>query len=169
MKEALKQEKLIARMVLTESNLIDWRQEQLQDPEISVFLLGKEVGERSDRQEIASKRTIAKVYWSYWDSLEIQSGVFYKKWEPPNLKNTIIQLIVPKTQIKQILEEAHDSSSGGHFGINKTLEKIRKRFYWASCKQDVEEWCRSGKVCLARRGPSGKANSPLQIYNVGAP
>jgi len=46
MKKALKQEKLIARMILAESNLIDWRQEQLQDPEISVFLLGKEVGER---------------------------------------------------------------------------------------------------------------------------
>jgi len=43
MKEALKQEKLVARMVLAESNLIDWRQEQLQDPEISVFLLGKEL------------------------------------------------------------------------------------------------------------------------------
>lgn len=28
-----------------------------------------------------------------------------------------------------ILEETHDSSSGGHFGINKTFEKIRKRFH----------------------------------------
>jgi len=85
------------------------------------------------------------------------------------LKNIVVQLIVPKTRIKQILEEAHDSLSGGHFGINKTLEKIRKIFYWASCKQDMEEWCRSCKVCLARRGPTGKGKSPLQIYNVGAP
>jgi len=84
------------------------------------------------------------------------------------LKNTVVQLIVPKTRIKQILEEAHDSPSVGHFGINKTLEKIRKRF-WASCKQDVEEWCRSCKICLARRGPTGKGKSPLQVYNVGAP
>jgi len=85
------------------------------------------------------------------------------------LKNIVVQLIVPKTLIKQILEEAHDSPSGGHFRINKTLEKIRKRFYWASCKQDVEEWCRSCKVCLARRGPTGKGKSPLQVYNVGVP
>jgi len=81
-------------MVLAESNLIDWRQEQLQDPEISVFLLGKEVGVRPVWQEIASKGTAAKVYWSYWDSLESQSGVLYKRWESPNLKNTVIQLIV---------------------------------------------------------------------------
>jgi len=50
-------------MVLTENNLMDWRQEQLQDPEISVFLLGKEIGERPAWQEIASKGRAAKVYW----------------------------------------------------------------------------------------------------------
>jgi len=169
MKEAQKQENLVARMDLTENNLIDWRQDQLQDPEISVFLLGKEIGERPAWQEITAKGTTAKVYWSYWNSLEIQNGVLYKRWETPNLKNIVLQLIVPKNRIKQILEEAHDSPSGGHFGINKTLEKIRKRFYWASCKQDVEEWCRSCKVCIAKRGPSEKGKSPLQIYNVGAP
>jgi len=168
-KEAQKQEKFVARMVLAENNLINWRQDQLQDPEISIFLLGKEIGERPTWQEIASKGTAAKIYWSYWDSLEIQDGVLYKRWETPNLKDTIIQLIVPRIRIRQILEEAHDSPSGGHFGINKTLEKIRKRFYWASCKQDVEEWCKSCKICLAKRGPSGKGKSPLQVYNVGAP
>jgi len=168
-KEAQKQEKLVARVVLAESNLMDWRQEQLQDSEISIFLQGKEIGERPVWQEIASKGIAAKVYWTYWDSLEVQNGVLYKRWETPNLKNTVVQLIVPKIRRKQILEEAHDSPSGGHFGINKTLEKIRKRFYWATCKQDVEEWCKSCKICLARRGPTGKGKSPLQIYNVGAP
>jgi len=161
-------EGFIARMTL-ENNQIDWRQEQLNDSDISIFLLGKGIDTRPMWQEVASKRTAAKIYWSYWDSLQVQNGILYKRWETPNLKNIIIQLIVPKTQIKQILEEAHDSPSGGHFGINKTLEKIRKRFYWASCKQDVEEWCKSCKVCLARRGPAGKGKSPLQIYNVGTP
>jgi len=167
MKETHKQEGLIARMAL-ENNQMDWRQEQLNDPDISIFLLGKEVDTRPMWQAVASKGMAAKIYWSYWDSLQVQNGILYKRWETPNLKNTIIQLIVPKTRIKQILEEAHDSRSGGHFGINKTLEKIRKRFYWASCKQDVE-WCKSCKVCLARRGPAGKEKSSLQIYNVGAP
>lgn len=67
------------------------------------------------------------------------------------------------------MELAHDSTSGGHFRINKTLEKIRKRFYWATCKRDVEDWCRSCKICVKRKGSSGKGNSPLQIYNVGTP
>lgn len=67
------------------------------------------------------------------------------------------------------MQETHDSPSGGHFGVNKTLEKIRKRFYWANCKLDVKKWCRTCKVCVSRKGPSKKEKSPLQIYNVEAP
>jgi len=47
----------------------------------------------------------------------------------PNLKSYILQVIVPKERVKQILGEAHDSFSGEHFGVNKILDKIRKQFY----------------------------------------
>ncbi|XP_029178454.1 uncharacterized protein LOC114946194 [Nylanderia fulva] len=89
-----------------------------------------------------------------------------------SLKSAIqraMAIIVPRNFINQVLEEAHDSASDGHFGVNKTLEKIRKRFYWATCKNDVEDWCRSCKVCVARRGPSGKGKSPLQVFDAGFP
>jgi len=53
--------------------------------------------------------------------------------------------------------------------VNKTLDRIRKRFYWPTCKQDVEDWCRTCSVCVAKRGPSEKGRSGLQIYNAGTP
>jgi len=87
----------------------------------------------------------------------------------PNLETNIFQLVIPRHRVKEILEEAHDSSIGGHFGVNKTLEKIQKQFYWAICKQDIENWCKFCKICVSKQGPSGKGKSPLQIYNVGLP
>lgn len=66
------------------------------------------------------------------------------------LDSFILQTVVLCNRVKQILEEAHDFPSGGHFG-NKILDKIRRRFYWATCKMDVEN-CRSYKICLVRRG-----------------
>ena len=33
----------------------------------------------------------------------------------------------------------------------------------------MEDWCRSCRVCVAKKGPSSKGKSPLQIYNVGTP
>jgi len=80
-----------------------------------------------------------------------------------------MQLVVPQKCVKQVLEEAHDTPSGGHFGINRTLEKIRRRFYWATCKKDVEDWCKSCMECVVKKGPPDKGKSPMQIYNVGTP
>jgi len=45
--------------------------------------------------------------------------------------------------------------------VNKTLEKIQKRFYWATCKRDVENWCKSCTVCVAKKGPPDKGKSPM--------
>lgn len=33
--------------------------------------------------------------------------------------------------------------SGGHFGVNRSLPRLRQGFYWPTCKFDVEEWCAS--------------------------
>jgi len=101
-------------------------------------------------------------------ALVVHNGVLHKKWEAPNLKSSILQVIVPRKCIKRVLEEAHDTSSGGHFGVNKTLEKIRKRFYWATCKRDVNNWCKSCMVCVAKKSPPDKEKSPMQIFNAGA-
>ncbi|KMQ88146.1 integrase core domain protein [Lasius niger] len=161
------EEKMVARVILERESLEAWRKEQEEDPSISIILRGKRERERPYRSEIAAQDVSAQIYWMYWDALILREGILYKKWEAPNLKSSFLQLVVPRKRVKEILEEVHDSPSGGHFEINKTLEKIRKRFYWATCKQDVEDWCRSCKVCVSKKGLTKKGKSPLQIFNVG--
>lgn len=87
---------------------------------------------------IAPQDVSSQLYWFHWDAFELVDGILYRKWETPNLKTSVRQLVVPREKIKKILEEAHDSYKGEHFGVNKTLEKIWKQFYWATCKLDVE-------------------------------
>jgi len=70
----------------------------------------------------------ARIYLSYSDNLVLKDGVLYKRWFAPNLKSSFLQLIVPQKLVKKVLEQAYDSSMGGHFGVNKTLERIQKRF-----------------------------------------
>jgi len=170
-KTELKEKEKIARIILGGNNLEKWkwRKEQLEDATLMKIIRGKEEGQRPARQEIASEGPSAKAYWLQWDFLLLRDSVLQRKWESLNLKTSIFQKIVPQKKIKQILEEVHDSPSAGHFRVNKTLDKIRKRFYWVTCKKDVEDWCRSCKVCTARKGPSDKGKSELQLYNVGGP
>ncbi|XP_070172331.1 protein NYNRIN-like [Polyergus mexicanus] len=165
----LKKEEFVGRIVFGLENLGNWRKDQLEDPAIAKILLGKEKDQRPSWQEIVSENLFSKIYWSQWDSLVLKNGVLFRKWESPNLQTSVFQIVVPQRRIRQILEEAHDSSSGGHFGVNKTLGKIRKRFYWGTCKQDVENWCRSCHVCIAKKGPFDKGKSELRIYNAGVP
>ncbi|RLU25236.1 hypothetical protein DMN91_003329 [Ooceraea biroi] len=129
----------------------------------------KEIDQRPSWQEIAPNEVAAKIYWSHWDALILEGGVLYKRWVSSNPEGSKLQIIVPCGRIAEILEEAHDSPAGEHFGVNKTLAKIRQRYYWATCKSDVEDWCASCKVCVAKKGPSSKGKSPIQVYNVGCP
>eukprot|EP00171_Calliarthron_tuberculosum_P023620 IDg23620t1 len=51
------------------------------------------------------------------------------------------KLCVPRKSVKQILELAHDTRVGGHFGFNKTLA-ILENFHWKHKLQDVRNYCK---------------------------
>ncbi|GBN71661.1 hypothetical protein AVEN_60420-1 [Araneus ventricosus] len=76
---------------------------------------------------------------------------------------------LPKSRIPEVLRETHDSASGGHFGVMKTLSKTRERFYWDRLRADVEKWCRECHACGVRKGPKTRTKGSLQRYNVEAP
>ena len=39
-------------------------------------------------------------------------------------------MVVPTVLRKRVFGFLHDSKTGGHFGVNKTIGKIREKFYW---------------------------------------
>lgn len=56
-----------------------------------------------------------------------------------------------------------------HFGVKKTLARIRERFFWPACRQSVEEWYRNCEQCQVSKGPGKKHKGPMKQFNVGAP
>ena len=145
------------------------REEQMKDEDIAPIFEWMERGVKPQWQQIAKHGEITKSYWAQWDSLAIQRGVLYRKWETEDGENFHLQLILPKTRVKEVLEEIHNGISGGHLGVNKTMEKVRQRFYWLRYKHDVEEWCRRCEVCEECKGPQRKTKGLMQLYNVGVP
>ena len=74
LKEAAKQESYVRRMVFAE-DCENWRKEQMEDPCICLFLSKKEAGMgRPSWQEVATS-DVSKMYWSYWNSLEVKDSV----------------------------------------------------------------------------------------------
>ena len=91
----------------------------------------------------------------------VRNGVFMRKWRPPNVPTSeewsvVHQIVMPKVYQSEILKLAHESSMGGHFGINKTYSKITKHFYWPQIRGCVAEFCKTCHVCQMVGKPNQK-------------
>lgn len=78
-------------------------------------------------------------------------------------------LLVPESLKKMILQEAHDSSTGEHQGITKTLGKIGQRFWWPGIHEDVTRYVNSCPGCATRKYPTHPVMEPLRPVVASTP
>lgn len=76
-----------------------------------------------------------------------------------------IENITDKRRIESILQDHHDSLFGGHYGIEKTLQKIQRRFRWPYMRRDVTNYVKSCDTCQ-RIKIGKKPKAPLVISNL---
>ena len=103
--------------------------------------------------------------WHQRSYLTLRDGILYRRWEdvPGGGAQPRLQLILPPQVVPEVLHGLHNSPTGGHLGISKTMEKVRTRFYWPRQRQDVENWCRQCEMCSSRGSPTPKPRAPLQL------
>jgi hypothetical protein len=63
----------------------------------------------------------------------------------------------------------HGGPSGGHCGVNKTVDEVRQRYYWLHLKSDVERWCQQYDTCAASPSSRTRSRCLKHRYNIGAP
>jgi len=51
---------------------------------------------------------------------------------------TSLRPVVPTALRLQVLHSVHGEPLAGHFGVSKTKETLRQRFYWQGMGRDVE-------------------------------
>ena len=111
-----------------------------------------------------------QILWNQRHSLMLQNGVLYRKWKdiPNGGSEKKLQLVLPRHLISEVLSELHNSPTGGHMGVARTLERVRPRFYWVRQRHSVEEWCRKCEPCSSRKSPPQHRCAPMQaIQNDG--
>lgn len=175
-KHCVKQECNEVTLKLTRTNPLSlWendamREAQEKDDDLRHIITWKKRGDvKPIWSEVAPTGAVTKAYWAQWDSLILQNGILYRKWEKTNGREFHLQIIVPRTRVPDVLREIHDGVSGGHLGVKRTLTKVRERFYWLHCRDDVQDWCRKCTTCAAVKGPQTRSRGNLRLYNVGAP
>lgn len=61
-----------------------------------------------------------------------------------------------------VLHDAHDSLVGGHRGINGTLEKLERHFYWPRMRRDSYDYVQRCQICQKVESSHQKAAGLLQ-------
>ncbi|KAG2460090.1 NYNRI protein, partial [Polypterus senegalus] len=61
--------------------------------------------------------------------------------------------LVPRTFRREVCELAHAHLLGAHLGAEKTLERVKLRFYWPGINEEVRCFCQSCLECQIRQIP----------------
>ena len=78
----------------------------------------------------------------------------------------IYQLVIPQNNrsLQQVvLSQCHDVPSAGHLGIQKTLERVSRHFFWKDMKKDVEHFCKHCHTCLSTKTANRVATAKKAI------
>ena len=96
-------------------------------------------------------------------------GLLKRKFDDAKGTSSWTQLVLPCSLREEVMQEMHSGVTAGHLGEEKTLHKIKERFYWPGMHLDVKTWCQTCPTC-ATRITSGKKNcAPLETIEVGYP
>ena len=80
------------------------------------------------------------------------------------------QLVVPANMRGPLLAFHHSATLGGHFGVSKTLERVKENFHWDGMAGDVRRFISKCLPCALSRKSNKARHGLLQIRNrIGFP
>jgi len=142
---------------------------QQRDPEFGELVrLRLESAIQPELKKLLTASSEAKQLWGKWSRLEVKEGIVHIR--PKDAKprsNTLLQL-VPRAEVKEVIQQCHGGVMGGHFGVRKTQDLVQRRFYWIGWKKDVEQFCKTCDVCCRYHGGQLRKQGPLQTVVAGS-
>lgn len=94
---------------------------------------------KADRQPTWQSQTL-KSYWTQWNSLVVEKVILERVLKSDVGLVQRIRTVVPRSNV--VFHNLYNGTSVGYLGVTKAVQKVRKRFNWVICSEDVKEWCR---------------------------
>ena len=132
---------------------------------IGPILQAKEKDQKPSPDDVKVQPCSTSRLMQQWDQLEVKGGVLWRVIENGG-GNEVQQLIFLQGLRTEVLQELHSGAVRGHLGEEKTLKKLKERFYWPV---HVKNWCRACPSCSTRKTPAPKQRAPLGNLEAGYP
>ena len=128
---------------------------------IDLIQRGQRPRERKDRRE-KTRLSSVQLLLHEWDNLYLDKDEVLRRH-----KGTRTQIIVPKKLRSLVLKELHENM--GHFGVDRTLDLARERFYWPHMQRDIEHHIGHACLCVRQKTPTLKARALLKPFTTTSP
>lgn len=90
-------------------------------------------------------------------------GVLYRFCSEEDSENG--QLVVPKSMRKDILFNYHESPTAGHYGIERTINRITQHYYWPKMRAEITEYVKLCTECKRYKPSNMKPVGLLQTVS----
>jgi hypothetical protein len=134
---------------------------QTSDPDIAPILqLKKNGSDYPDYRCISGESLSVKALRQHWRHLIVKDGILFRKLEVQG-KPTRMQLVLSRVVRQQVLQKLHSDPASGHLGMQKTLERVKARFYWVGWRRDTMRFISYCEPCNVIKHPHKKRRVPL--------
>jgi len=125
--------------------------------------------EQPTLSHLSTESESAKRLYKQWERLEVQEGLVRRSVEGKPGEQPYSQLLVPRQSVQDVLHRCHEGMTGGHFGIRRTLDQVKRRFYWLTRKEDTIRFCKRCEPCNEYHRGKLRRTGQLQPVIAGAP
>ncbi|PIK36304.1 hypothetical protein BSL78_26871 [Apostichopus japonicus] len=127
---------------------------QANDPVIGKVLEYMEKGTKPTYKERKDEDPDVRALLNKWGELIVTTEGVLKR-----VTANREQLILPSKYKSMVLKQLHNEMC--HVGVERTLDLVRERFYWAHMAKEVEFYVRKQCQCIKQKKPARHVKSPL--------
>ena len=139
----------------------EWRSAQSQDPAISAIKKMIQNSTLSQRRPNSKDHPDLKTYLCQRSKLKLRNGILYRHIDnSQRLDRNSMHLCLPQPYRKEAFEGYHDNV--GHFGIDRTLDLLRDRFYWPHMMEEAKEYVSTCREMPDDQRKTTISSSPTQ-------
>ena len=146
---------------------VNLRDAQLSDPDVGPILTGMECGQKPTN--VTGQSPHFRRLLQMWDQLVVKDSLLWRTYQSQETLQPHLQLVVPKCLRDNILEDIHGGTMGAHLGEEKTLSKLKERYYWPGHHSDVCTFCKTCPKCVTRKSASPRRRGQLHPVTTGYP
>ena len=146
---------------------LELREAQTQDQNIGLVMNWLEHSYEPTTRELQLTGPETRSLWLTRDQLKLQQGILYYSWSNCDYRSDC--LVVPAELRPRVLYYCHDSKGSGHLGQDKTLDKLKQRFYWYGMSRDSDIYVKQCPTCNKNKKGNRKPRGALGLYHSGCP